>query len=52
MPNFIGIALGFAVALLARIGRLDRDRALYPSILIVIPFYYVVFAVVSQSRSR
>src|SRR5262249_35812986 len=29
--------------------RLDRDRAFYPTVMIVIAFYYVLFAVMAES---
>jgi hypothetical protein len=50
MPYVIGIVLSVGVALL--LGRwvgFDRDRAFYPTVLIVIASYYVLFAVMSGS---
>ena len=41
----IGIVLAILVSLFARSVRLDRDRAFYPTVLIVIASYYVLFAV-------
>ncbi len=47
MPTFIGLALALAVAAFARLTGLDRDRAFYPVILIVIAAIYVLFAVMA-----
>ena len=41
----IGAALAAAVGLLATIVGFDRDRAFYPTVMIVIASYYVLFAV-------
>ena len=49
MPFFIGIALSACVALFARKVGLDRDRAFYPTVMIGIALYYVLFAVMSGS---
>ena len=49
MPFFIGIALSACVALFARKVGLDRDRAFYPTVMIVIASYYVLFAAMSGS---
>jgi len=49
MPYVIGIVLSVAVALLARCVGFDRDRAFYPTVLIVIASYYVLFATMSES---
>ena len=40
MPYVIGIVLSLGVALLARGVGFDRDRAFYPTVLIVIASYY------------
>jgi hypothetical protein len=45
MPLLIGIALALAVGAYARWIGFDRDRAFYPTVLIVIAFYYVLFSV-------
>jgi hypothetical protein len=45
MPLLIGIALALAVSAYARWIGFDRDRAFYPTLLIVIAFYYVLFSV-------
>ena len=44
LPYVVGIALSIAVALFARLVGFDRDRAFYPTVLIVIASYYVLFA--------
>ena len=49
LPFVIGIVLSAGVALFARLVGLDRDRAFYPTVMIVIALYYVLFAVMSGS---
>ena len=49
MPYVIGIVLSVGVALLARWTGFDRDRAFYPTVLVVIASYYVLFAAMSES---
>jgi hypothetical protein len=49
MPYLIGIVLSLGVALFARCVGFDRDRAFYPTVLIVIASYYVLFAAMSDS---
>lgn len=49
MPYVIGIVLPVGVASLARCVGFDRDRAFYPTVLMVIASYYVLFAAMSQS---
>lgn len=49
MPYVVGIVLSLGVALFARRVGFDRDRAFYPTVLIVIAFYYVLFAAMSGS---
>jgi len=51
MPYAIGIVLGLATAGIATVAGLDRDRAFYPTVLIVVGFYYVLFSVMDPSRS-
>ena len=41
--------MGVSIAVFARFTGLDRDRALYPTALIVIAFYYALFAVMGGS---
>ncbi len=49
MPFVVGIVLSLVVAVFARCVRLDRDRAFYPTVLIVVASYYVLFAAMSES---
>jgi hypothetical protein len=49
MPYVIGVTLSAFVAVFARHVGLDRDRAFYPTVMIVIALYYVLFAVMSGS---
>jgi hypothetical protein len=49
LPFVIGIVLSAGVALFARKVGLDRDRAFYPTVMIVIASYYVLFAAMSGS---
>jgi hypothetical protein len=41
--------LAAGVAVLARVVGLDRDRAFYPTVLMVVASYYGLFAAMSQS---
>ena len=49
LPYVIGIVLSAGVALFARKVGLDRDRAFYPTVMIVIASYYVLFAAMTGS---
>ena len=49
LPFVIGIVASAGVALFARTVGLDRDRAFYPTVMIVIALYYVLFAVMTGS---
>ena len=49
LPYVVGIVLSVAVALFARWVGFDRNRAFYPTVLIVIASYYVLFAAMSGS---
>jgi len=49
MPYLIGIVLALGVALFARVAGFDRDRAFYPTVLIVIGFLYDLFGVMGGS---
>jgi hypothetical protein len=44
LPYVVGVGLSIGVALFARSVGFDRDRAFYPTVLIVIASYYVLFA--------
>ena len=45
LPIIAGLALGAGVAMAARWTGFDRDRSFYPTVLIVVASYYVLFAV-------
>ena len=49
MNYAIGVALAFPIAFLARTAGFDRDRSFYPTVLIVIASYYLLFAVIGGS---
>jgi hypothetical protein len=49
MPYVVGVLLSLSVAMFARRVGFDRDRAFYPTVLIVIASYYVLFAAMSGS---
>jgi hypothetical protein len=49
MEYLIGLFLSLAVAGFAIIVGLDRERAFYPTVMIVIALYYVLFAVMAPS---
>jgi hypothetical protein len=51
IPYLVGFGLASGVALSARAAGLDRDRAFYPTVLIVVASYYVLFAIMSGSTS-
>ena len=49
MPYVIGLVASAGVAMFARYVGFDRDRAFYPTVVIVVALYYVLFAVMSGS---
>jgi hypothetical protein len=49
LPYVAGVVLSIGVTLFARLVGLDRDRAFYPTVMIVIAAYYVLFAAMSGS---
>ena len=49
MEYLIGLALSLAVAGAAAVIGFDRERAFYPTVLIIIASYYVLFAVMGAS---
>ena len=51
MALLVGALLAFAVGLLATGMGLDRDRAFYPVVTIVIASYYALFAVMGASTN-
>jgi hypothetical protein len=50
MEYLIGLILSLAVAGFAAVIRFDRERAFYPTVLIVIASYYVLIAAMGASR--
>jgi hypothetical protein len=49
MALLVGALLAFAVGLFATVSGLDRDRAFYPTVAIVVASYYSLFAVMGAS---
>lgn len=49
MPYLAGIVLALTVSVVATLIGFDRDRAFYPTLLVVIASYYVLFAVMGGS---
>ena len=49
MEYLVGVFLALAVSLSATFVGFDRDRAFYPTLMIVIASYYGLFAVMSES---
>ena len=52
MGYFVGAGLALAVSLLATFVGFDRDRAFYPTVLIVIASYYGLFAVMGAGPAE
>lgn len=48
LPLLIGIALGVLLIVVGRLTRFDRDTSFYPTVLIFIAGYYVLFAAMAQ----
>jgi hypothetical protein len=49
MPLLVGVLLALAVGVFATVSGLDRDRAFYPTVAIVIASLYCLFAVMGGS---
>lgn len=49
MAYLIGVGLGLFVFVFARVVGLDRDRAFYPTVLVVVATYYGLFAIMGGS---
>jgi hypothetical protein len=49
MEYLVGLLLSLFVVLFAAAVGLDRDRAFYPTVLIVVATYYILFAVMGAS---
>ena len=51
MPYAIAIVLALLIAVVTRATGMDRERVLYPVILIVVGSYYALFATMGASTS-
>ena len=51
MEYLVGVVLGLIVGGFATLSGFDRDRAFYPTVLIVIASYYSLFAVMGTPRN-
>ena len=51
MPVFVGLALALGVGVFGTWVGFDRDRAFYPTVLIVVASYYCLFAVMAGATS-
>ncbi|MCS6291431.1 MAG: hypothetical protein H8J66_00030 [Nitrospira sp.] len=49
IPILIGVLSAVGIAALARSTRFDQDRSFYPTVLVVIAAYYILFAVMGGS---
>jgi hypothetical protein len=49
MPYLVGLFLALGVSVFATVVGLDKDRAFYPTVMIVIALIYVLFAVIGGS---
>jgi hypothetical protein len=49
MSIIVGVLLAVAVAALGKFTRFDQDRSFYPTVLVTIASYYVLFAVLGAS---
>jgi hypothetical protein len=49
MSLFIGASLALAIGIFAAWSGFDRDRAFYPTVMLVVASYYVLFAVLGAS---
>lgn len=49
IPVLVGVLTAVAIAVFAKSTRFDQDRSFYPTVLIVIASYYVLFAVMGGS---
>ena len=50
MEYLIGAGLALAVCAFALLAGFDRDRVFYPTLLIVVASYYILFAAMGASR--
>lgn len=49
MPYLIGIAIAIIVCLFAALTGFDRDRVFYPTVVLVVAHYYILFAVMGAT---
>ena len=49
MEYLIGVGLAAVVCIFAMAAGFDRDRVFYPTLLIVVATYYILFAVIGNS---
>lgn len=49
LPLLIGIVLGLLLIVMGKVTRFDRDASFYPTVLIFIAGYYVLFAAMAQA---
>ena len=49
MEYLIGVALALAVCVFAALVKFDRDRVFYPTLVLVVAHYYILFAVMGSS---
>ena len=49
IPYIVGITAAVLVSLFAHVFKFDRDRSFYPTVLIVVGSYYVLFATMAGS---
>ena len=52
MEYLIGIGLAVVVCALAMLAGFDRDRVFYPTLVIVVATYYILFAAMGAPRLR
>jgi len=52
MAFVIGLVLALTVSVYATALQLDRDRAFYPTVLLVIAFLYILFAAIGEASGR
>ena len=50
MAFVMGVLVALLVCAFARVAGFDRDRAFYPTVLIITATYYVLFAAIGQSN--
>ena len=49
-PFIAGVLLAVGIAAFGKVTRFDQDRSFYPTILIIIASYYILFAILGDSR--